>query len=113
MRMRWPLVGSIHICCGSSPPGAPLKPVNVLPPSAEGYRPRLPIRNRRCRLVFTATATEGRPVGGGSPPPVISRLGRPLPGDLKSFVWGGPAPPAPAPPPPPPPAAAGTRAGPV
>jgi hypothetical protein len=33
--MRLPLVGSIHSCCGSSPPGAPLNPVNVLPPSRE------------------------------------------------------------------------------
>src|SRR5256885_3144780 len=33
--MRWPLVGSIHICCGSSPPGAPLKPVKLVPPSVD------------------------------------------------------------------------------
>ena len=35
--MRWPLVGSIHICCGSSPPGAPLKPVKLVPPSVDLY----------------------------------------------------------------------------
>ena len=35
--MRLPLVGSIQPCCGSSPPGAPLNPVKVLPPSFEIY----------------------------------------------------------------------------
>ncbi len=34
-RMRSLLVGSSHICCGSSPPGAPLNPVKVLPPSVD------------------------------------------------------------------------------
>src|ERR1035437_96473 len=33
--IRLALVGSSHTCCGSSPPGAPLKPVNVLPPSVD------------------------------------------------------------------------------
>ncbi len=35
MNMRFGLVGSIHIACGSSPPGAPLIASSVLPPSVE------------------------------------------------------------------------------
>ena len=38
MSMRLPSVGSIHITCGSSPPGGPpLNPVKLLPPSVDLY----------------------------------------------------------------------------
>src|SRR2546428_2485776 len=82
---------------------------HVVPPSSERYRPKLPIRNIRCVLVFIATATAVRPLSSGRPPPEISCHVRPLSVDLKSLVCVGPPPVCgPPPPPPPPPPAAGS-----
>src|SRR5213593_4824399 len=86
---------------------------HVVPPSSERYKPKLPIRNIRCALVFIATATDVRPTRRGKPllAPVISVHVSPLSIDLNSLVCVGPVPPPPPPPPPPP--AGGTRTGPV
>src|SRR6266550_5401465 len=84
---------------------------HVAPPSSERYRPKLPIKNIRCALVFIATATDVRPLKRGRPPPDSSCQVRPLSVDLKSLVCVGPVG---APPPPPPPRSPGppTTAGP-